>query len=125
MRPGPGPDRIEVRGLRAVGIHGVLPEERRRPQPFELDLDLDLADRSAAASDDLADTADYAAAVAAAVSVVTGPPHRLLESLAGAVADAVLADTAVSTATVTVRKLRPPVPHQVESVGVRVTRHRP
>ena len=124
MRPGAAADRIEVRGLRVIGIHGVLPEERRRPQPFELDLDLDLVERRSAASDDLADTADYAAAVAAAVSVVTGPPHNLLESLASAVADAVLADTAVGSATVTVRKLRPPVPHLMGSVGVRVTRHR-
>ncbi len=122
MRPGAEADRIEVRGLRVIGVHGVLPEERRRPQPFELDLDLELAERRAVASDELADTADYAAAVAAAVSVVTGPPHNLLESLAGAVAHAVLADTAISSATVTVRKLRPPVPHQITSVGMRVTR---
>ena len=49
----------------------------------------------AGSSDDLAATADYAAAVDAAVAVVRGPPRRLLESLAGAVADAVLADPRV------------------------------
>lgn len=115
---------MELRGLRVVGVHGALPEEHHRPQPFELDLDLTLANHRAAASDDLGDTADYAAAVAAAAGVVSGPPHRLLESLAAAVADAVLADPALSSVTVAVRKLRPPVPYQLDSAGVRLTRSR-
>ena len=56
-----GRDRIELRGLRLSAICGVLPEERDRPQPLELDLDL-WADLSAAGrSDDLADTVDYGA----------------------------------------------------------------
>ena len=29
---------VRVRGLRVVGVHGALPEERERAQPFELDL---------------------------------------------------------------------------------------
>ena len=33
-------DRIQLRGLRAIGTHGVLPEEKSRAQPFEIDLDL-------------------------------------------------------------------------------------
>lgn len=39
-RDGADGDRIQLRGIRATGIHGVLPEERVRPQPFEVDLDL-------------------------------------------------------------------------------------
>ena len=31
------PDRIEIRGLRALGLIGVNPEERERTQPFEVD----------------------------------------------------------------------------------------
>lgn len=114
---------VEIRGLRLDGVHGVLEGERRAPQPFEIDIDLFLDMAAAAESDDLADTVDYARAVDAAAAVVSGPPHRLLESLAGAVADAVLADDRVAMATVAVRKLRPPVPHVVGSAGVRV--HRP
>ena len=52
MTPGPAPDgdRIEVRGLRLDGVHGVLEDERRAPQPFEVDLDLYLDTTTAAAS---------------------------------------------------------------------------
>jgi dihydroneopterin aldolase len=117
-------DRIEVRGLRVEGVHGVLEEERALPQPFEVDLDLYLDTAEAAATDDLATTADYAAAVDAVVAVLTGPPHRLVESLAGAIAAAVLADPKVAEVTVSVRKLRPPVAYEVTSTGVRIHRRR-
>jgi dihydroneopterin aldolase len=117
-----GGDRVEVRGLRVDGVHGVLEEERARPQPFEVDLDLYLDTGEAAATDDLVTTADYAAAVDAAVAVITGRPHRLLESLAAAVADVVLEDPHVVGVTVAVRKLRPPVPHEMTSAGVRIHR---
>jgi dihydroneopterin aldolase len=117
-------DRIEVRNLRLLGVHGLLPEERNRPQPFEIDLDLVVDMAAAAASDDLTDTVDYGAVIDAAAAVVAGAPHDLLESLAGAIADAVLVDAGVTAVTVAVRKLRPPVPHDVASTGVRLTRSR-
>ncbi|HEX3981658.1 MAG TPA: dihydroneopterin aldolase [Acidimicrobiales bacterium] len=118
-------DRIEIRGLRLVGLHGLLPEERSRTQPFEIDLDLEVDMDGATASDALADTADYGAAIGVAAAVVAGPPHDLLESLAGAIASAVLADARVIRVTVAVRKLRPPVPYDVDSTGVRLSRSRP
>jgi dihydroneopterin aldolase len=117
-------DRIEIRALRLVGVHGLLPEERSRPQPFEIDLDLEIDMAPAAASDALADTADYGAVLDATAAVVAGAPHDLLESLAGAIADAVLGDSHVASVTVTVRKVRPPVAHDVASTGVRLTRSR-
>lgn len=118
-------DRIEIRGLRLVGVHGLLPEERSRSQPFEIDLDLEVNMDGAAASDALGDTADYGAAIGVAAAVLAGPPHDLLESLAGAIASALLADARVTRVTVAVRKLRPPVPYDVDSTGVRLTRPRP
>jgi dihydroneopterin aldolase len=117
-------DRIELRGIRLLAVHGLLAEERLRPQPLEVDLDLEISD-VAATSDDLADTADYGAAVDAVAAVIGGPPHDLLESLAGAIAAAVLEDPRVRSVTVAVRKLRPPVPHAIDSAGVRLTRGRP
>jgi dihydroneopterin aldolase len=118
-------DRIEVRALRLTGVHGLLPEERNRPQPFEIDLDLEVDMDGAVVSDDLAETADYAAVIEATAAVVAGPPHDLLESLAGAIAGAVLSDDHVRSVTVAVRKLQPPVPFDVGSTGVRLTRTRP
>lgn len=119
-------DRIVLRGLRAVGVHGVLPEERERAQPFEVDVDVE-ADLSVAAStDDLGDTIDYGALVELVSRVVTTESHALLERLAGRIAEEVLAfDDRAFSATVSVWKLRPPVPLALDRAGVTITRSRP
>ena len=117
-------DVIELRGLRALGRHGCLPEEQERDQPFEVDLDVALDLAPAGHSDALADTLDYAAVAAAAVAVVSGPPSALLERVAERIADAVLGDDRVTAVTVAVRKLRPPVPVDLATAGVRITRAR-
>jgi dihydroneopterin aldolase len=119
------PDRIELRHLRILGTHGVLPEERQRAQPFAVDLDLEVDLAPAGASDALADTVDYGGVVDAVVEVVSGPrSYQLLEGLAGAIADRALTDDRVSSVTVSLRKLRPPLAADIASVGVRVTRRR-
>ena len=115
-------DRIELRGLRAVGTHGVLSEEQSRAQPFEVDLDLDADLHDAGHSDDLADTVDYGALAERVAAVVTDERHALLERLAERIAETALADARVRSVTVTVRKLRPPVPVDLASAGVRVVR---
>ncbi|HLH27572.1 MAG TPA: dihydroneopterin aldolase [Acidimicrobiales bacterium] len=123
---GTAEDRIEVRGLRVGGVHGVLPEERERPQPFEVDLELAVDLEPAGASDRLEDTVDYGRVVEAAASVVAGGPARaLLESLAEAVARSVLdVDLRIAEVAVAVRKLEPPLPFALTDVGVRIVRRR-
>lgn len=115
-------DRIELRGLRVTATHGVLPEEQTRAQPFELDLDIEADLRRAGASDSLDDTVDYGAAAEAAARVVATERHALLERVAERVAEELLRHRGVQSVTVTIRKLRPPVPVDLASAAVRVTR---
>jgi 7,8-dihydroneopterin aldolase/epimerase/oxygenase len=128
MTAGPGhrpADRIEIRDLRVLGVHGVTAEERAQAQPIALDLDVAVRPGDAAASDALADTVDYGVLVALATAVVTDRSFALLEALGGAVADALLSyDDRVERVEVCVRKLRPPLPFDVGSVGVRIVRTR-
>lgn len=122
---GPAPDRIELRGLRVLGVHGALPEERDRAQPFEVDLDVEADLSGAGASDRLPDTVDYGAVTAAAAAVVSGERHHLLERLAHRIASDVAGlDPRIRAVTVTVRKLRPPLPADLASAGVRIRRER-
>jgi dihydroneopterin aldolase len=108
-----------------VGICGVLPEERERPQPLEFDLDVYGFLGPAGRSDDLDDTVDYGGICDAVVKVVDGFQPQLLEHLADRVAGALLGTYLhISAVTVTVRKLRPPVPHQLATSGVRIHRDR-
>lgn len=158
------PDVIELRGLRALGRHGVLDEERQRAQPFEIDLDLEVDLRRPGDTDALSDTVDYGAVTDAVRGVVEGQHSDLLEHLAqriaraaveaaerggggavgspgsvgsagsggaagspGAVGSARSAGSPgaeVRAVTVCVRKLRPPVPADLASAGVRIHRRR-
>jgi dihydroneopterin aldolase len=118
-------DRIEIRDLRVLGVHGVLPEERERAQPFSLDLVAWVDMTAAQRSDDLSDTVDYGSLAQLAADVVSQRSFQLLEALAGRLADALLvAEPRLVAVAVTVRKLRPPLPLDVASTGVRVYRGR-
>ncbi len=105
-----------------VATHGCLAEERQRPQPFELDLDVETDMGPAARADDVSKTVDYGMLVQKVVEVMTARRFSLLEALAEEVAEAILADRRVTSVTVAVRKLRPPVPSDLASAGVRITR---
>ena len=51
-------------------MHGVLPEEQVRPQPFEVDIELLVDVAAAGASDELDDTVDYGAVCEAVSRIV-------------------------------------------------------
>lgn len=118
-------DEIWLSGLRVVGTHGVLAEEQTRAQPFEVDLvlavDLDAASRS----DALDDTVDYGAVSGTVERIVREEHFALLERLGGRIAEVVLAlDRRIEAVTVTVTKVRPPVPVDLASAGVTIHRTR-
>ena len=115
-------DLISLTGLRVFGRHGVLPEERRDGQDFVVDAELKVDCRAAAASDDLADTVDYAALADRLAAVVAGDPVNLIETLASRLAEVCLADDRVIEARVTVRKPGAPIPHSFSDVAVTVVR---
>lgn len=111
-------DRIELRGLRVRGKHGVFDHERRDGQDFLVDVTLWLDLAAAAASDDLADTYDYGALAQTAADIVAGPPRNLIETLAAQIAGAVLRDERVRAVEVTVHKPSAPIPLTFADVAV-------
>jgi dihydroneopterin aldolase len=115
-------DRILIVGLRELGVHGVLPEEQARPQPFEVDVELEVDLAAAGSSDDLDDTVDYAAVSEAIGRVVSSERHHLLERLATRIGEVCGADPRVTGVTVTVRKLNAPVRAMIDHVAVRIHR---
>ena len=119
------PDQIELRGLVALGYCGVLQEEQSRAQPLEVDLDVVLDLATAGATDVLDETIDYGVLCAMVERIITTERFALLERLAERITEVSLADDRVDEVTVSVRKLRPPVPQQLSTSGVRITRRRP
>jgi dihydroneopterin aldolase len=117
-------DRITLLGMQFKGRHGVSSEERAEPQPMEVDVVVRLDLSTAAKSDDLADTINYATLFELAREVVEERSFHLLEALAGAIADAVLAAHSVDDVEVRVRKPKAPLPGAFETVEVRIRRRR-
>ena len=115
-------DLIEVRGLKLEAIVGVLPHERARPQPLRVDLALWVDTSAAAASDDLADTVDYAALSARVVERCQALQALLLERLTADLVGLCLEDPRVERARVTVQK--PDAVPAADWVGVTVERDR-
>ncbi|BBU20681.1 dihydroneopterin aldolase [Mycobacterium xenopi] len=117
-------DRIELRGLRVRGRHGVYEHERADGQDFVVDITvwIDLAD--AAASDDLSDTYDYGVLAQRASDIVAGPPRKLIETVAGEIADDVMKDTRVHAVEVVVHKPSAPIPQTFADVAVVARRSR-
>lgn len=120
----PQTDRIEIRAIRTVGVVGVLAEEQRRAQPIEVDLDIHLDLARAGRSDALADTLDYCGPIDVVRRVVAEEGHQLLERVGTRIIEEIFKDRGVTMVEVAVRKLRPPVTHDVATTGVRIRRRR-
>ncbi|HEV2414301.1 MAG TPA: dihydroneopterin aldolase [Candidatus Dormibacteraeota bacterium] len=116
-------DRIELRGMSFQGRHGARPGEQELPQEFKVDLEIEADLGDAGRSDRLADTVDYTQARKAAKEVIEGPSRALLESLATAIAERVLALPRVEAVSVLVTK-RPASMQPIDGAAVRIRRTR-
>jgi dihydroneopterin aldolase len=115
---------IELQGIELRAFHGVLDDERREGQRFLVDLELDLADETAAATDAIEDAVDYRDVVETLVEVSDARAYHLLEAFATAIADALLARFSLSRARVRVRKPDVVLARPVDHAAVVVERRR-
>jgi dihydroneopterin aldolase len=113
---------VELYGLEVPGAHGVEEAERENAQRFLYDLRLELAEP---ASDSVEETADYREVVRCVQEVSDGRSFRLLESMAAAVADALLERFRLEAARVRVRKPDVRLEAPVEWTAATVERRRP
>ena len=108
---------VELAALEIPGRHGVEDRERDQEQPFVYDLELELAEPR---TDSIEETVDYREVVELVRAVSQGRKFQLLESIAAAVADALLERFPLERARVRVRKpqvqLGLPVEHAAASV---------
>lgn len=121
---GPDTDRIELRGLRVRGHHGVFEHEKRDGQDFVVDVVLWLDLREAAATDDLTRTVHYGELAERAAAIVAGEPRDLIETVSAEIADAVMEDERVQAVEVTLHKPNAPIPLDFADVAVVARRSR-
>ncbi|SHF49989.1 dihydroneopterin aldolase [Desulforamulus putei DSM 12395] len=118
-------DKIILKGMRFYGYHGVLPEEQRLGQQFEVDLELLTDLKPAGESDDLVRSVSYADVFDTVEQVITGPPCRLLEAVAENISRRVLQQyPAVQEVKVAVKKPGAPIRGNFCYMAVEISRRR-
>ena len=111
--------RIALRGLRAIGHHGVFDFERAQGQPFVVDLEIEV---EMPTDDDLANTVNYAELAQSVADIVQGEPVNLIETLAQRIADRVLGDRRIRNVCVSVHKPAAPIAVEFSDVVVTISR---
>jgi dihydroneopterin aldolase len=92
--------RLFLSGIAAEGRHGARPGEQDEPQPFVVDLDLEVE----VGEDTIEGTADYRGITEAVRAVVEGERFDLIETMARAIAERVAGIARVRSATAVVHK---------------------
>jgi 7,8-dihydroneopterin aldolase/epimerase/oxygenase len=117
-------DRIAIRGLTAYAHHGVYAFERRQGQTFKLDAVLEVDTRSAAETDDLEKTVNYAELAKQLYTTLSGEPVDLLETLAQRLSDVCLGHERVQAVEITVHKPEADLGVPFDDVVVTIRRER-
>lgn len=112
-------ERLEFRGR-----CGVTAEERAKPQPLAIDIEMDAPLDAAGRSDNLADTIDYAKIARRLVEIGTTQEACLLETMAERFLAMLFADFPITRANLWLRKLHAPISQVTRSVGIRIDRTR-
>lgn len=112
--------KIQIKGLRVYGYHGVLEHERQEGQYFIVDATIKVDADRASATDDISNTVSYAELAHLISENVRNNPVNLLETLAQRLADEVLfaASPWASKVKITVSKPDAPIDLYFETVSV-------
>jgi dihydroneopterin aldolase len=117
-------DRIVLHNIRLQGRHGYYEHELEAPQPFEVDVELQLNLQPAGIDDDLEKSVDYARVYEVVRQIVESTSYRLLEALAEAISHEILAAFPVAEVGVRVRKPAVQLGGPLDYAGVEVWRRR-
>ena len=118
-------DKICLFGMSFYGYHGVLPEEKEKGQRFFIDCVLYFDAASAAQSDDLADTVDYAKVFEIVKHIAEEERFDLIERLAGEINGKILElFPKILGIETTVHKPDAPIEGTFSDVSVTVSRKR-
>ena len=117
-------DLILIEGIKFHGFHGLTKLERQVGVRLSVDLKLEMNLEAAGRGDDVRATLDYRKVHRRVIDLGRGKSHKLLESFALAVLDALLEEFPADRIWIRVRKDTPVLDGIVDSVGVEMLRTR-
>jgi dihydroneopterin aldolase len=97
-------DYIFIEGLKVLGKHGVMAQERKVEQEFVIDVRIEVDTKKAAASDDLKDALDYAPVKEKIIQIIQTKSFYLIERLADTLCVEILKDKRITKVEMSVRK---------------------
>lgn len=117
--------KIILKNMQFYGFHGLLPEENKLGQRFNVSLELFTDLKKAGETDNMNDSINYSHAYDVVKEIVEGEAKNLIEAVAEAIANKLL-DTfnLLQACKIEVIKPDPPVPGHYESVAVEIYRER-
>ena len=114
-------DTITIKDLGVLCKIGVPDEERAKPQRLLITVEMSGDFSQAAQSDDIAQTINYYDVSQRITQLCTSQSFKLIERLAGEIANILLKDFGAAQATVEVKKF---ILSDARHVSFRLTRHR-
>ena len=118
-------DKIILTNMQFYGFHGLLPEENKLGQRFNVDLELLFDTSKAGISDKMYDSIDYSQAYQHVKKIVEGEAKNLIEAVAESIATDLLSSFELLKACrVKVIKPDPPIPGHYQSVAVEIYREK-
>lgn len=119
------PDRIMLNNMVFHGHVGVLPAEKAKGQPFEIDMVIYCRHIPACESDLLSQTVDYGEVYSQVEKIMQEAKYDLIEKLAGTIAEQILRTFRLADAIeIRIRKPQAPIEGQFASMGVSIYRER-
>ena len=115
-------DSVKVTDLRVSTRIGVTDEERATPQKVIVSVEVFRDLQDASTNDVIETTVDYGVLVPEIAKLIERSEYRLLERLAGEVADHIKRFSDVTGVTVEIAKESPPLDEEVARVSVRIER---
>src|SRR5690606_9852494 len=111
-------DKIVIRDMVFYGYHGVFEAEREMGQRFEVDVELHLDLQAISRADDIDITINYVDVYTIVKELAEEQEFHLIEGLAGAIADQILASYELKRVVVRVRKPHVPIGGIIGNVEV-------
>lgn len=118
-------DKIILQQMKFYGFHGLLPEENKLGQRFNVDVTLWLDLNLAGQTDEMEKSIDYSRVFNVTQSIVEGEAKNLIESVAQTIADTLLTTfDLLQACTIKVTKPDPPIAGHYKSVAVEIHREK-
>ncbi|WP_284140740.1 dihydroneopterin aldolase [Virgibacillus sp. LDC-1] len=118
-------DKIVLTNMQFYGYHGLLPEENKLGQRFQVDVELFTDLSRAGKTDNMHDSIHYGQVYELVKEIVEGEAKNLIEAVADLIATKLLATfDLLDACLVRVKKPDPPIPGHYEAVSVEILREK-